>query len=153
MLLTQEIKSTDMKPRIRIILTLLVIGVLAAVLIYRYTFRKTELSVASKKADIEIGAGELLKSYETDEAAANTMYLGKIVRVTGMVESVSEDSIGVSVYLKDPDAIAGVICSFDKKTNDISWVENGKTVAIKGICTGYLMDVVLNRCSMDTQKP
>jgi hypothetical protein len=142
-----------MKPWIRNILILFVVGILAAVLVYLYTFRKTELSVASKKADIEIAAGELIRSFEADEAAANTLYLGKIIRVTGVVESVSEDSVGISIYLQDPDAMAGVICSFDKKTNDISWVEKGTTVAIKGICTGYLMDVVFNRCSLDTKKP
>jgi len=142
-----------MKPWIRNILILFVVGIIAAVLVYMYTFRKTDPSVASKKADIEISAAELLKSFETDEAAANALYLGKIIRVSGVVESVSEDSVGISIYLQDADAMAGVICSFDKKTNDISWVEKGSTVKIKGICTGYLMDVVFNRCAMDTKKP
>ena len=142
-----------MKSWMRILLALFLIGILAAVLVYLYTFRKTDPSVASKKADVEIAAGELLKSFETDEAAANTLYLGKVVKVTGLVESVSEDSVGISVYLKEPDAMAGILCGFDKKTNDISWVKKGTTVTIKGICTGYLMDVVFNRCSMDTEKP
>jgi hypothetical protein len=71
-----------------------------------------------------------------------------IVVVTGTISSVSEDSVGISVYLKQRDATSGVICSFDKTTLNRSAVDTGLLVSIKGICTGYLMDVVMNRCAL-----
>jgi hypothetical protein len=142
-----------MKTTSRNILILFLFAVLASVLVYLYTFRKSDVSVGSKKADVEIEAPALLEAFETDEDSANELYLGKIISVTGTVESVSEDSVGISVYLKEMDAIAGVICSFDKESNDISTVEKGNKVIIKGICTGYLMDVVLNRCALESEGP
>ena len=68
--------------------------------------------------------------------------------VSGTVDSVTEDSLGYSVYLKEKDAISGIVCSFDKSSIDSARVKPGAQINVKGICTGYLMDVVLNKCSL-----
>jgi hypothetical protein len=135
------------KKRNIVVLVLVLIAV--AVVVWVYVFRKSEASVASEKADYEINAAELLTAFETNELTANTSYLGKILSVTGMVESITEDSVGIMVYLKESDAVSGVICSFDKQSLDLSKITQGKTSRIKGICTGYLMDVVMNKCSLE----
>lgn len=137
-----------MKPLYRNLLIVVAIGLVIGLLALLYTFRKTAVTVESKKAEVEIKAAELLKAFESDEANANDLYLGKIVSVSGIVESVSEDSVGISVYLKEKDAFAGILCSFDKSVNDVTSIDKGDFVEIKGICTGYLMDVVLNRCAL-----
>jgi len=137
-----------MKPAYRNLLILLAAGLVIGLVALLYTFRKTEVTVESKKADVEIDAAGLLDAFETDEAGANDLYLGKIVSVTGKVESVSEDSIGISVYLKEDEDFAGIICSFHKSATDVTSIEKGNIVEIKGICTGYLLDVVLNRCAL-----
>jgi len=139
-----------MKTKYRYILAFVILALLAAVLVWKYTFRKSDISVASQKADVEIAASKLLQAFETDENAANALYLDKIVLVSGIVESISEDSLGVSVYLKESDAVGGVICSFDKSAIDVSMAKKGLPLSIKGICTGYLMDVVLNKCSLES---
>jgi len=138
-----------MRNKFRYIIAFIVVAIIAFILVWKYTFRKTESSVASQKAEVEITAAELLSQFETDEVAANELYLDKIVMVTGPVESVSEDSIGISVYLKENDAMSGIICSFDRAAGEIESVEKGITVKIKGICSGYLMDVVMNKCSLE----
>ncbi len=139
-----------MKKRYRYLLAFVVLAILAAVLVWKYTFRKAEISVAGKKTDVQLEASKLLTAYETDENAANSLYLNKIVGVSGLVESVTEESTGVSVYLKESGAVSGVICSFDKSVLDPGKLKKGQIAHIKGICTGYLMDVVLNRCSLES---
>jgi hypothetical protein len=139
-----------MKARFRYLIAFVILALIAAVLTWKYTFRKTETSVASQKADVEITASELLQAFETNETTSNALYLDKVVRVTGTVDSFTEDSLGISVYLKEVDALAGIICSFDKSSIDISKIRKGSPLSIKGICTGYLMDVVLNRCSLES---
>jgi hypothetical protein len=133
----------------RILILVLVIAVITALLVWKYTFRKTESSVESQKAEVVVTASDLLAAFETDEDQANTLYLDKIVQVTGRVESVSEDSLGVSVYLKENDAISGILCSFGKGSMEPSSLQAGNIISIKGICTGYLMDVVMNKCSLE----
>jgi hypothetical protein len=139
-----------MKTKYRYILSFVFLALLATVLIWKYTFRKSDTSVASQKATVEIAASKLAQAFEIDENAANTLYLDKIVSVSGTVESVSEDSLGVSVYLKDSTTVAGIICSFDKTAIDVSAIEKGLPVRIKGICSGFLMDVVMNKCSLES---
>lgn len=141
-----------MKPIFRNLLIVLAIGLFAALLALLYIFRKSAVSVESKKADVEIDAGSLVHAFENNESEANELYLGKIVSVKGKVESISEDEVGISVYLKNDDDIAGIICSFDKSAKDISTIRRGDMVQIKGICTGYLMDVVLNKCALVSGK-
>ncbi|HEX2393732.1 MAG TPA: hypothetical protein VHI78_00205 [Bacteroidales bacterium] len=137
-----------MRPVYRNLLIVIAIGLVIGLAALLYTFRKSAVTVGSKKADVEIDAAGLLDAFEADEPKANEIYLGKIVSVTGKVESVSEDSIGISVYLKEDEDIAGIICSFDKSANDVATIDKGNIVEIKGICTGYLMDVILNRCAL-----
>jgi hypothetical protein len=138
-----------MKPKIRLLVVAFVIIIAAAALVWNYTFKKAETSVSVKKADYEIKAADLLAAFDSNESTANAQYLNKILSVSGLVESVTEDSIGISVYLKEPDAVSGVICGFDLKSNDVSLIRKGSRVTIKGICTGYLLDVVMNKCSVE----
>ena len=128
------------------ILVFILVAIGIAFAVWKYTFRTSETSVASKKPDIETTAAAILAEYETDEAAANLKYLDKIVAVSGTVATVTEDSLSVSVYLKESESVAGVMCTFDKAAADVSGITAGATVRIKGLCAGYLIDVVLNKC-------
>ncbi|HLO58797.1 MAG TPA: hypothetical protein VK179_08665 [Bacteroidales bacterium] len=138
-----------MKPKIRLLVIGVVLAFIAAALVWNYTFKKADTNVSARKADFELKASELIAAFDSNEAAANTQYLNKVISVNGMVESISEDSLGISVYLKEPDAIGGVICGFDLKSNDVSLIRKGSSITIKGICTGYLLDVVMNKCSVE----
>jgi hypothetical protein len=143
------IKNPAMKTRYWYLLIFIVLALVVAVWVWKYTFRPAESTVSGQKADAEIAATQLLQSFETNEADANALYLDKILMVSGTVESVTEDSLGISVYLKDSDAMAGIMCSFDKDYRQASALQKGLPVTVKGICTGYLMDVVLNKCSLE----
>jgi predicted phosphodiesterase len=131
------------------VISFIVLIILVAVLVYIWTYRKADISMSSKKTDVEISAGDLLQSFENDEELANAAYLDKIIVVAGKVDNISEDTLTVTVYLKDEDAISGIICSFDKSVIDISKISKGRQIKVKGICSGYLLDVVLNKCSLE----
>lgn len=137
-----------MSRKVLIFISVIFFAILGAVLIYLWTFRKADLSVNSKNTDFEISAGELVQRFENDEESANATFVDKVCVVTGPVDYVSEDSLTITVYLKDEDAISGILCSFDKSIISTDQIEQGKEVRIKGICSGYLLDVILNRCSL-----
>jgi hypothetical protein len=142
------INTQTMKTKYRYILILIVIA-LFAVMFWKYTFRKSETSVSEQKAEIEMKASELVQDYEMNENAANQKYIGKIILVSGIVNSIDTDSLSISVVLKESSATAGVMCSFDKNNLDVTRIKPGTSVNIKGVCTGYLMDVVMNKCSLE----
>jgi hypothetical protein len=130
-------------------LIILIIGAIIGIIAILYVFRKSPDSVGSKKPDVTIDATALTKAFEEDENAANTLYLNKIILVTGTIESVAENGPEISLTLKESDDIAGVICSFSKETIDLQNLAEGKKISVKGICNGYLMDVVLSKCSLN----
>jgi flagellar biosynthesis protein FlhB len=140
--------NNRMNKKVIILLLFLAVAVLASVLIWKWVFRKAETDMASKKADIEIEAAGLARAYEMDETSANARYLGKVIVVTGKVTSLSKNDKSVSVYLKSDENLSGVMCTFALESVNISHVSEGLPVRIKGICDGYLMDVMLNKCSL-----
>ena len=113
-----------------------------------YIFKKADTNVASKKADVEMEAGDLVKSFDADEKSANTKFLNKIIMVKGVVDNVTDTKSDITVYIKQKDKTSGIMCSFDKTEFQKSPVKAGDEVRIKGICSGYLMDVVLNKCAL-----
>ena len=52
-----------------------------------------------------------------------------------------------TVILNDGSSISSVICQFEKENVwEVKDLKEGDNITIKGICTGYLMDVVMVRC-------
>jgi hypothetical protein len=137
-----------MSKKIRYILIFLVLALIAGVAAWKYTFKISESNVASHKTEVTIDAPRLLQAFETNEDSANMKYRDKVVQVSGTVGSITKDSLGYSVYLKEKDAISGIICSFDKSSFDSVRVKPGAQINVKGICMGYLMDVQMNKCNI-----
>jgi hypothetical protein len=96
--------------------------------------------VADEKAII-ISAPELVKAFQENETTANTTYLDKSVEIKGEIVEAKPDQSGLTmVTLKSNDALAGVLCTL--KFTDTS-LKAGQIITVKGICTGFLSDVVL----------
>ncbi len=134
-----------MKKYLKIIVGLVVIGIIAAIAVGLYVFRKAPESVANKKADIIVSCKQLVSEYETDEQAANQKYLDKVLEVTGIVADISNDSSGINITLRDNESIQGVVCRIVEKNDFSDNISVGDSITVKGICTGYLMDVILNK--------
>lgn len=144
---TPETKH-PMSKKFKILLVFLAVAVIMAVVAWKFTFRSAETSVSSEVPAYTLEAASLLQSFENNEDSANALYLDKIVEVSGRVDAVAADSLGYTVYLKEADAISGILCSFDREALDTAMIRAGGTVAVKGRCSGYLLDVNLNRCAI-----
>lgn len=129
----------------RILIVLLTVPVLAAGVGY-YMYNKPTESLKNMKVQVSMTSDALFTAFEQDETAANKAYLDKVVEVKGKIQSLNSDTSGVSVSLNTTSGMFGVICKFENKETDINQYQVGQEVKLKGICTGYLMDVVLVRC-------
>lgn len=134
------------------LVVILLVAFIGFLFIKLYVFKKPDASVASKKPDVEITAKDLVNSFETNEKTANAKFLAKIILVQGVVDNVAETKSDtaseITVYLKDKEETSGVMCSFNKSVLQKDLLKPGDSVKIKGICSGYLMDVVLNKCAL-----
>lgn len=116
-----------------------------------YLYFKKPADVRTLSANYEMTAAALLDEFNKDETAANLKYLDKIIAVKGKVTEVNLDSISgqATVILDSGDPMAAVTCSFyNDEAVSVKKLNPGTTVEIKGKCTGKLLDVVLNKCSI-----
>lgn len=124
-----------------------VLGLLAAGVGY-YFYNKPLDSVQSMRTDISIDASGLLIEFENNEAEANGKYLDKVVEVKGTILELKQQESKSTLYLDTNNPMSSIICELEKQI-DVSEMKVGDQVTVKGICTGYLMDVVLVRCIIE----
>lgn len=126
-----------------------IILVLAAAGYGWFQYQKAPPDIRKQKGGIEITAVDLLKAFQQDETAANAKYVDKILIVAGTVTEIQTDSSDqATVYLQTNDLLAAVTCSFYQHDEAVKKIKAGSPARIKGICTGMLTDVVLNKCSL-----
>ena len=124
-----------------VILTILVVIILAVAGYAYYMWNKPARDVAKEKG-IQITAVAIFDSFSNNEESANAQFLNKAIEVTGTVSDVKKNQAGETVvYLKSDDPVFGVNCTFKQNPGAI---KKGNTITFKGICTGYLSDVVIN---------
>ena len=107
--------------------------------------------LANATPQVTITAIELMNAYSNDETSANAAYLNKVVRVSGTIKDIKQDSLGsYSIDLESGSELGVVSCLLDKRHNDdAKRVQPGSNITVTGLCTGSLMDVVLVRCAIN----
>lgn len=105
-----------------------------------YQYNKPQQAVADLHAET-VTAETLYKNFTTNETSANKAYLNKALQVTGKVLEVKQNQQQqTQVILATGDPMFGIACTLDHPHGTI---QPGDNVTIKGICTGYLNDVIL----------
>lgn len=132
-----------------ILFSLLFVALLGSAYAWFFVWNKPQQNIKQASA-ISINATDLFNAYSLNEVEANKTYIDKVVAVTGEVSNVGKNSEGKTVVLlKSDDLMFGVNCTLEEAAP----VKNGETITLKGLCTGYLTDVVLIRCyKMDDAK-
>ena len=133
------------------ILLILFITVMAAAGYGLYLYTKKPSDTRTASASFKLTAAELVADFNKDETAANLKYLDKVMHVKGKVAEIKLDvTTGqATVILDGGDPMAAVTCSFyNEEAGAVKALFQGTEVIIKGKCTGKLMDVVLNQCSI-----
>lgn len=133
-----------MKKKILILLTaLLLIGIGYGL----YQWNKPKRTAEAEKPAAELAAADLFQKFSENETEANAAFLNKVIEVSGKISSIDTDAAGLEVvYLETTDIMGTVSCTFSKGKN--SNATPGQDVKIKGICDGFLTDVVLKECAL-----
>lgn len=141
-----------MKPIYKIALFVVFFMALAGILAGLYLFNLQHKDLSKVKPDFVVTAVDLQKVFESNETSANSRFVKKIIEVSGTIESVKpgEDK-SLNVALKTGSVMGSVICTFQSDT-EASNVRVGDSIAIRGECSGYLTDVLLNNCSVIGKK-
>ncbi len=109
--------------------------------IYRL-YNKPHRSAATETA-VMLTAAQLADEYGKDEPAANKKYLGNAVQVSGTVSEVSVNQQNKPVVVLSGSDMSGVQCTMQEEK---AGIKKGDHISIKGFCSGFLADVILDRC-------
>ncbi|WP_299217157.1 hypothetical protein [uncultured Aquimarina sp.] len=125
-----------------------VIILLAGAFIYFNIYNKPHIDVSAATPDLSMEAGVLLGEFLNNETEANSKYLEQIIQVSGTIAEIDTDKNDNSIItLRKNDDIESVICHvLPEENKKASNLKIGQKINIKGICTGYLMDVILVKC-------
>lgn len=107
-----------------------------------FLYNKPVQSIRNVKPFVEIDSNELLEAFEADEAAANGKYLDKVLLVSGVIDKIEETEGRVNVFLKTKNPLSSITCELEQ-TVLLDNYKSGDPISVKGLCSGYLMDVVL----------
>ena len=141
-----------MKTYVKIILFFVFFVALSGILAALYMFNLKHTDMAKAKPDFVISASLLQKAFEDDETAASTKYINKILEVTGTIASVKPaDNKILSISLVTGSDLSSVICTFPA-VDDPAKFRTGDEVTLRGECSGFLMDVLLNNCALIENK-
>lgn len=129
------------------VIIIAVLAVVAFIAVYNKPHQSTD------DVDKEVTAIELIKAFDNNEAQANETYLDKVIEVKGKVRQVIEQENSFIVLLGDDSSLmSGVSCTLDNKDDSVAYgLKAGDELVVRGICTGYLLDVVLVNCKIINQ--
>jgi len=95
----------------------------------------------------------LVAEYEANEIAADRKYKGKMVQVSGIVESIGKDILDTMYVTLDSGqefGITHVQCYFDNSAESyLSSLQKGRSVVITCRCDGKFGNVLLKDCDLN----
>jgi hypothetical protein len=137
-----------MKPYIKIALFVVLFIALSGILAGLIMFNKKHPDTAKARPDFIITAVALQKEFDNNEAAASARYINKILEVNGTIASVTPaDSSHLNIALKTGSEMSSVICTFPAISGSPRF-KSGDEITLRGECSGFLMDVLLNNCAV-----
>lgn len=143
--------QTDMKIKSKIIkwflIAVVLIGGTGAVIGYKM-INKQHRNVEAAAA-LNVTAINIANEYETNEAEANKKYLDKVLEVTGTITGVTKNQKAETVIALKGTDMSGLLCTIEGTFNKEFKADDA--ITLRGICTGYLTDVILVRCAVQAK--
>jgi hypothetical protein len=145
-----------MKTWVKIVLGLIVIGMIALFVVYKYIYNKQHPDYESMEASYSLNAQDFYREFKSNKDAASVKYNGRVIELTGNLSKVEiADSLvtAVFVFAQGDFGDEGVRCTMLPKFNDAAGkLQPDGEFKVKGYCTGYNeTDVVMEKCSIINQ--
>lgn len=142
-----------MKKYLRIFAMLAATGMLAGIFVYVFVINKSHPDYAAARAEYTLSTGEIFEAYRSDQAAASSLYDGKIVELTGQLTAIEKADNEVYLCFVLDEGLFGPegvrLHLLKSENNKVSTLQQGEWVRIKGYVTGYNeTDVLLEHGSL-----
>jgi RecJ-like exonuclease len=132
----------------KIIIGIFLVAVLG-LLVSLYYYNKPHVDVRASEAAYVLTVQNLIDEYRNNENESDKKYSENVIQVKGTVFEISVLKGNSVITLKDEGLESSIICHMLPEDNKRALqLKMGDEINIKGICTGYLMDVIMVRCTL-----
>lgn len=113
-------------------------------------FKDSNTPLTNTVAQHKIASDDLISLFEKDEKKSNKIYAGKVIEVTGVIKEINFLNNRYTIILKSTMNNFGIICDVNEIEKDkLNLLKTNQQIKVKGICKGYLKDVILLNCSIE----
>ena len=96
-----------------------------------------------------VSSDAILLEFLTNEETANKKYIDNVIEVIGTIKEVTSLNNRKTIILQTSTS-SGIICDVhDSEQKLVNDLKKNQLIHIKGICKGYLKDVILLNCFID----
>ncbi|TXD59024.1 hypothetical protein ES044_10895 [Polaribacter sp. IC066] len=125
-------------------------GILGYYYLRNPLYTSTEKNIENEAPALALNANELIKAFATAEDESIKKYEGKIIEVTGFIKEITFLNDRNTVILTSQNSAFGIICDIHPNQKDkLKQLQQHQKIRVKGICKGFLKDVILLNCSID----
>jgi hypothetical protein len=105
---------------------------------------------------VSTNAAQIIQDYKANEVRADSQYKGRLVTVTGKIDSISKDILD-SAYVTLSDGtefgFISVQCTFGEpispqQTQRLESLSKGQIITVSGMCSGKFGNVLLSDCTL-----
>jgi hypothetical protein len=122
------------------------IAVVICAFYFGYQYFKSPDEMQDMVADLSVNAYKIVSDYSQNELQSDSIYLGKIIDINGMVAQVkSAGKDGLTIYFEPFESMGSLAVLMSDKSADDKYPIQGDSILVRAFCTGYLMDVMCNR--------
>ena len=134
--------------KFKMIIGLFLVAV-SGLLVALYYYNKPHIDVKESEAVYVLTAQNLINEYRDNEKYTNRKYSETVIQVKGNVFEISTLKGNSVITLKGEGHESSIICHMLPEDNYRTLqFKKGDEINIKGICTGFLMDVIMVRCTL-----
>ncbi|MGY3794586.1 OB-fold protein [Aquimarina sp. 433] len=120
--------------------------------VYYLIFGGEYINVVATEPELHLSSTSLVASFSRDEQTANDNYKNKVVEVTGSIKEISYLNNRSTLILEGNTKSSSIICDIQPNHKmKLKKLKEGDTITIKGVCKGYLKDVILLNCVLTNQ--
>lgn len=113
-------------------------------------FKSSEKNLQNDLAELTVSSKDLISAYTINEEKSDRLYAGKIIAVSGFIKEISFLNNRNTIILNSNTETFGVICDVNPNQKEkIKLLKKHQKISVKGICKGFLKDVILLNCSID----
>ena len=111
------------------------------------TYNKPPVNINEVNTEVSISSEKLLTTFNTNEISANSEYVEKVITVNGNIKKITYLNDRYTILLQGENDLSHVMCDMSlSEIDQIRKLKKGESITIKGICKGYLMDVIMLNC-------